>query len=260
MEIFSIGTDNEQDRAAVYTRFRARGLLVLHEERQQHRALLEVGAPTGREPLSEVLATWIVEQYGSRLMQQAIRRHYYYFNEGEQQEILRQAIALYQESPGVVHGLYRRVYEAVDAYLAQDSTLLLPGFVTFRLGEVRRELETTVDEAVDAYIIQREYEEFVQLLRYFVELQPCKVPLVRVFAQEDGSYLLQDREGAAIPPEEDDDFLSEFSLQPDDWLLSRLITLSPRRLELYHGERIQNKEFLHTLLRVFPTAMAEDYR
>lgn len=56
----------------------------------------------------------------------------------------------------------------------------LEGFVRFRLKDIIDEIEMAIEMSVDDFIIQKEYNEFIDLLRYFVELQEPRIDLVNV--------------------------------------------------------------------------------
>ena len=46
------------------------------------------------------------------------------------------------------------------------------------------EIEMAIEMSVDDFIIQKEYNEFIDLLRYFVELQEPRIDLVNVIKKE----------------------------------------------------------------------------
>jgi putative sporulation protein YtxC len=73
-----------------------------------------------------------------------------------------------------------------------NDEMVLDGFIRFRLKDFRHELEKAVDRAVDDLLIEKEYSEFIKLLRYFVEIQEPKVEEVHVVVGEDNKYILLD--------------------------------------------------------------------
>jgi hypothetical protein len=50
----------------------------------------------------------------------------------------------------------------------------LDGFLSFRLKEYRGRLAEVVDKAVDEYMMDMEYKEFIRVLRYFVDVQEAQ--------------------------------------------------------------------------------------
>ncbi len=60
-------------------------------------------------------------------------------------------------------------------YFENTDSLILDGFVNFRLKDYMKDLEEIVDKAVDDFLMEREYKEFIRLLRYFVDIQEPKI-------------------------------------------------------------------------------------
>ena len=91
-----------------------------------------------------------------------------------------------------------------------------------------KELCILVDKAVEAYITQKEYNEFIKLLRYFVEIQESKINVIHVVAVKNGNYILMDENKSKISYEDVDEFRQELTnkeLNYDDILISNLITI-----------------------------------
>ena len=59
----------------------------------------------------------------------------------------------------------------------------MEGFIRFRLKDYIEELKYIIDGSVDELLIDREYNEFIKLLRYFVEIQEPKVEEVHVLLE-----------------------------------------------------------------------------
>ncbi|EET86548.1 sporulation protein YtxC, partial [Clostridium carboxidivorans P7] len=72
------------------------------------------------------------------------------------------------------------------------------GFITFRMKELREDLEEIVDKVVERYMTEKEYNEFIKLLKYFVEIQESKIEEINIIIKSDGKYLIQDKEGNDI--------------------------------------------------------------
>lgn len=53
-------------------------------------------------------------------------------------------------------------------------------------------MEEIIDNAVDDFLIEREYKEFIRLLKYFVEIQDPKFNVVHVVMEYDDNYMLLD--------------------------------------------------------------------
>ncbi|MBE3589327.1 MAG: putative sporulation protein YtxC [Firmicutes bacterium] len=211
-----------------------------------------------RQSIAGALTDVICRQWEPRLLRRLIRAHYDYFGPDEQERILGYAQAHLRREGGGRTGMPRatKVLARLQEYLDRHNSVIMDGFVTFRLKDYVEELEDAVDRAVDDYILEREYEEFVRLLRHFVEAQEPRVDTVHVVARERGAFGLLDERGGALghglPPElapgdgEDVEY--------EDVLISALITMAPRRVVL-HGEvdAGDRRHAVETIERVFET-------
>lgn len=213
-----------------------------------------------RQGIAGALADVICREWEPRLLRRLIRSHYDDFSPGEQARILGYAQAhLREEAAGAGRaGMPRKtkVLARLQEYLERHNNVIVDGFVAFRLKDYLEELEDAVDRAVDDYILEREYEEFVRLLRHFVEAQEPRVDTVHVVPRDRGAFGLLDEAGAsvreALPPELAPTETGD--VEYEDVLISALITMAPRRIVL-HGEvgEGDGQHAVETIERVFET-------
>ena len=76
-------------------------------------------------------------------------------------------------------------------FLHNNNRIVIEGFIRFRLKEYIGELKEAADRAVDDFN-RKEYREFVQLLKYFVDIQESKIDTVHVLINDDGVFKLCD--------------------------------------------------------------------
>jgi len=199
--------------------------------------------------VAKLLARHIVEHLEPELLGRMMRRHYGQFDETEREEILGSARA---DSPR--QGLVASIASRIAEYLRQHRAVHVDGFVTFRLKDYVQALERDVDAAVDEFLIDREYREFVRLLRYFVEVQSPKVPEVHVLLQRDGRFELRDGRMQPMPDEASADFRLESEgaeINLEDVLVSSLITLAPAEVTVHGDDRAQELPSVRTAKQVF---------
>ena len=103
-------------------------------------------------------------------------------------------------------------------------------------------------------MIEKEYNEFIKLLKYFVDIQDCKLEEVNIIVQRNGSYEVKDSKGLDIFK----DFLNEITdiaeegiINIEDIIISGLITNAPKKIKIYNEEYCINKEFIQTIKSVF---------
>ncbi|NLY43195.1 MAG: putative sporulation protein YtxC [Clostridiaceae bacterium] len=211
--------------------------------------------------LANLLAEYIIEKYEHRFITRIIHSNYCYFNTGERREILRTAlknIVGFGEK-NIFSNLFmiRRkniVARKLLEYLETSNEIILDGFVTFRLKDYIKELEEVVDKAVDDYMMEKEYREFIRLLKYFVDIQEPKFDIVHVLAGYNNKYVLLESSGREITNDCIQDFVNEVSEEDinfDDLLVSSLITLAPNKIYIHLTGQIKNKELMETIKNVF---------
>lgn len=210
--------------------------------------------------VSNVLADYIIRRYEQKLIERIINSNYCYFSPMERKEILKYALnILMNEEKAFLNSYFqirRRnmiIHRLLD-YFENSNNIILDGFVNFRLKDYVRDLEDIVDKAVDDFLMEREYREFIRLLRYFVDLQDQGFSEIHVIASFDGRYILLDETKREITNECIKEFSSEISgddINHDDLLVSSLITLAPRKITIHGVGQFKNKELLETIKNVF---------
>ena len=211
--------------------------------------------------IADILATIILEDLQSSLVQKIIQEEYFYFDKEDQDRILRDALAIMWggKNPIVDSETIReqwqfRVWDRLMDHLSTNDELVFDGFIRFRLKDFMSELESAVDRAVDELLIENEYNEFIKLLQYFVEIQDPKVDEVHVVLQDDTRYILLDSNLRVIHNEMLEQLAREISdkeISHDDLLISSLITIAPCKITIHEYDKIKNVELLNTINNVF---------
>ncbi len=277
MQFFSIGIE-ERDmsvKEALYRRARSRKPDGLDIEEKKAGDLLflnyiskqEFDGPTAKEIrdklhqyIADNIAEIILEDLQCHMVEKIIQDEYFYFAKEERNKILKDAMAImWGGNPTIrseaIRSRWRsRVWKRVMEHLEGNNELVLEGFVRFRLKDFIKELGEAVDRAVDDLLIEKEYTEFIKLLRYFVEIQEPKVEEVHVLMGEDKKYTLLDSGLHIINNDMLEDLAKEITdkeISHDDLLISSLITIAPRRITIHQYEKIKNTELLNTISNVF---------
>lgn len=215
-----------------------------------------------RHHVANALSDVIVEAWEQDLIRRIIRTSYSYFSKDEQDLILGYTGKNLGGAGAGVDGVnaYKAsrksaILHRLRDYLDSADELVLEGFVTFRMRDYMEELEDAVDRAVDDFLMEREYREFVRLLKYFVDVQEPRVDNVHVVIRPGGTFRLLDDEGSAMRSEYLEEFVVEMvesEVNYEDLLISALITLAPRRVTIHGNHRSPEwSESLETIKNVF---------
>lgn len=210
--------------------------------------------------IADTVSEIILEDLQSQMVEKIIQDEYFYFGKEERNKILRDAMAImWGGNPivrsEVIRSRWRsRVWKRIMEHLENNDELVLEGFIRFRMKDFISELEDAVDRAVDDLLIEKEYTEFIKLLRYFVEIQEPKVEEVHVLLGEDKRYTLLDSSLHIINNDILEDLAKEISdkeISYDDLLISSLITIAPKKITIHQFDKIKNTELLNTINNVF---------
>ena len=105
-----------------------------------------------------------------------------------------------------------------------------------------------LERAHEKLAIQKEYHEFIDLLKYFVELQKPKAREVHVHSDGAGGYTIYDEQMQVINCREYNIGLE--SLSGDDALISSLINIAPCFITI-HAEKDHMPKVMDTISMVF---------
>jgi len=197
----------------------------------------------GLRRLATAVADVLVDQWENHLLVRLVQNQYSYFSPHEQAEIVQDATQILDHEPASIptgirkHERKARILQEILSYFEQNQELVLEGFLVFRLRDYVEGLVQVVDDAVDEYLLEREYKEFIRLLKFFVQAQEPKVEKIHAIMLPDGGFQLVDEENHRL----DEDFLRDVVLgirdrqkiRAEDLLLSALITLAPRFVVLH---------------------------
>src|SRR5690554_108113 len=211
--------------------------------------------------IADTLSNMIMDDMQSIIVQRIIQNEYFYFERKDQDRILRDALAIMWggRNPIVNAETIReqwryRIWDRLMDHLETNDELVFDGFITFRLKDFIGELEDAVERAVDDLLIENEYNEFIKLLQYFVEIQDPKMDEVHVLQQEDKRYVLLDSDFKVIHNEMLEQLVREITdkeISHDDLLISSLITIAPCKITIHEYDKIKNIELLNTISNVF---------
>lgn len=154
-------------------------------------------------------------------------------------------------------GWKKEITSRVVEFLETGNEIIIDGFIQFRLQDFKDELEQMANDAVDEFLLEKEYDDFIDLLRYFVDTQEPRLKKVHVVLFPSGIFNMYDNNYTII----DNDYLEGFildlmdnDLSYEDLLVSALITIAPLEIVLHLPDSIGDmSSAVSTIQSVFGT-------
>lgn len=211
-----------------------------------------------KNKIVDTVSTIIIEEYENKLLSKLINQNYCYFNTPERRNIYKKAVNYVENDNDFITTLLSKrrselISEKLNEYLQTTNQIILDGFINFRLKEYQNELEDIIDKAVDDFLVEKEYKEFIKLLKYFVAIQKPKHDVIHILAKKN-RYHIYDEDKNEITSQCSKEFISDSKeevINTDDLLISSLISISPRKIYIHKKENIKNIELLTTINSVF---------
>ncbi len=203
------------------------------------------------------LASYIIDKYNNTFIKMIINKNYGYFDKADKAQIYKIAQNSFSNiCLGDMNSHIKYIKSRIYNYFEEEhaDTIILDGFARFRLKDYIDELELLVDCAVEDFFIQIEYENFILMLKELIHIQRPEIRLIHVFTEKDGRYCICDENSEELSRSHifeliDDD--EENIVNDDDFLLSALIGIAPKKIIIHNKDNINNMQLLETLLRIF---------
>ncbi len=193
------------------------------------------------EYLSTIIADVVVDHLEKKFINRIIKHKYNHFSIDERDIIEEMTVDHLNESltPDKKLGKILRREEIIRQtirYFNKNQDLNVEGFVRFRLKDYIDELKIAVELAVDDFIIEKEYNEFIDLLKYFVDIQEPRIKQANVIKIKNGSFKILDTEGNVINNEYLEGYLADMfdgEVEYEDLLVSALINVAAEKIILH---------------------------
>ncbi|MHB8156780.1 MAG: putative sporulation protein YtxC [Desulfocucumaceae bacterium] len=208
--------------------------------------------------IADVLSDLIICKWQKAILLDIIRENYYYFGEAERSTIFQNAMK-YIEDNGESDTIIkirkkRKILAKLKEFLSNYNQIVVDGFIRFRLKDYIKELQEAADKAVDDFLMDKEYQEFIQLLKYFVDIQDSHTDLVNVVMKPNGSFMLYDGQHKVVNSSYLEDFIIELiesEINYEDLLISALITIAPREIVFHSGKAEGTPNTIETIKSIF---------
>ena len=204
------------------------------------------------EKLSSIITDTILKFYKEKMIKKIINFDYFYFEEYEKKIIIQNCCEIIESSEyEQISKEKEYIHEAVLQYVIENKSMILEGFVNFRIKEYIKYLDSIVDIAVNKYIIEKEYNEFISLLRMYINSKKSNNKNLHLIYGKSELTILDENKNIVPLCKEiyNAKFLSDIIFSENDYALNTLLTLLPQRIEIHLLD--SEDEFIKTVKLIF---------
>lgn len=203
--------------------------------------------------LADILTNCIISFYEEKLIERLINFNYFYFDVYEKLKIKEKCLNLLY-SDDIDDFCFRKdtLWLCVYNYLHEYKKVILQGFVDFRLSSYIKSLDYVTDLCVNKFIIEREYNEFIELLKLYIQSKSSSNHIIHLIYINKDSILLDENKNV-IPTSEENlnaKYLSDISFSSNDYTLNTLLSILPKKIYI-HLVSDDDNEFIQTLKLIF---------
>lgn len=202
--------------------------------------------------LSELITEVVLEFYEEKLLKQMLNYNYFYFDEYERLCICENCFKIMENEEEIeIKNREEIIEDSVFSYVEEKKSMILDGFVYFRLKEYFSYLDNVIDTAVNQFIIEKEYNEFINLLRIYVDSKKTECELLHLIYINGESILLDNNKNIVSISDNifNAKYLSDISFSSNDFALNTLLTLLPAKIEIHLIGK--EDEFINTIKLIF---------
>ena len=203
--------------------------------------------------VSCILSCLILDELEEQFLKNIIQKNYFYFNSDEKKHILEICFDTFSSDFNTYFDKkYNCLINDFESYLTNNKSIVLTGFINFRIQNYISIIEDIVDDSVNAFVIEKEYFEFVSLLKMYISSQPSNCEIVHLIYNNEISILLD--ESKNVINISDDIFkakyLSDITFSSNDYALNSLLTLIPKKIYIHLIDNVID-EFINTIGLIF---------
>lgn len=203
--------------------------------------------------VSCILSCLVIDELEESFLKMILLKNYFYFNSTEMKHILELCYEIFSDDFNTYFDKkHNLLIDSFENYLITNKSIILTGFINFRIKNYMTILEDVVDEAVNSFVVEKEYLEFISLLKMYVNSQNSNCDVVHLIYNKNNSTLL-DKDKNQINVSDDifkAKYLSDISFSSNDYALNTLLTLVPKKIHIHLIDNCID-EFINTISLIF---------
>lgn len=205
------------------------------------------------ESISDLLTCLIFDDFEYDFLKKIALQNYFYFDSIETNKVLNICEEILCDSDEFsFENRYNILFDNFYNHISSNNKLYLNGFLFFKSKKYFKYLEDTVDLAVNKFIIEREYLEFISLLKIYINSHSSGTNLVSLYYDSAKPRLFDENNNIIDVKGDSFDmkYLSDISFSSNDYILNALLTLIPKKI-VVHLSDSSIDDFINTLSLIF---------
>lgn len=219
--------------------------VILHSKNETHTLFIN--------SISNVLTKAIIYFFEKELIIKSINLNYFYFNQFEKNKIIDNTLEILNEYENV-QIKYDLINNMIYSYILDNHSFYLNGFVNFRLQKYIEFIEEKIDIAVNQFLINKEYLEFVNILQLYINSESInsQTKHLHLIYQNKNSIIIDDNKQIISCNDNitKAKYISDISFSSNDLALNTLLNLLPRKITIHLIDGYVD-EFINTLKLIF---------
>ena len=198
--------------------------------------------------VANLILDTILEFYQEKIMKRIINVNYFYFDDFERNIIFENCTEFFKQDEFEIK---ETLFKEIKLYIKENKNIVLEGVVNFRVNEYIKLIDNIVDMAVNKYIIEKEYKEFIDLLKIYVNTSEPKIEIIHLI-YVNGESILLDKNKNIIQIDcniNNAKYLSDITFSSNDIALNTLLSMLPNKIEVHIIN--EEDEFINTLKLIF---------
>lgn len=182
--------------------------------------------------IAQEITNLIMDVIKDSFLKEYIYKQYKDTYPNEEEDIYLFSLELIKQKEYIIR---QSIYSKIYNYILRNNYINIDGFVKFRMKEFMKYISGIADSALEEYLINKDQEEFISVLKYFIDIQEEKIDLIRIHIMSDNSFVLYDKYGNKIDNIDNEDLINlaiKENLNYEDFLISTLLTLCPKEIEI----------------------------
>lgn len=203
--------------------------------------------------ISDLLTCLIFDNFEYKFLRKIALQNYFYFDCIEIGKVLSICEDILCDSEEFsFENRYNILFDNFYEHISTNNKLYLNGFLFFQNKEYFKYLEDATNLAVNKFIIEREYLEFISLLKIYINSHSSTTDTVRLYYNTSKPTLFDENNNIIDVKDDlfDMKFASDISFSSNDYILNALLTLIPKRIVVYLSDNSID-EFINTLSLIF---------